>query len=135
MRENLTGNRRLIRKLHDTYHTDTYPVYDNYPALEVPYTDAIPSDYMGVMGVPVTFMSKYNPEQFDIVAFRKGVDGRDLTIPTGVNAGSVEKKGLSNPTAESSYVRGNEMVGYPFIDGRGVYRRMFIRLRVETDDS
>lgn len=97
MRENLTSNRRLIRKLHDTYHTDTYPMYDNYPALEVPYTDAIPSDYMGVMGVPVTFMTKYNPEQFEIVTFRKGLDGRDLLVPDGADAESIGEKRLIQP--------------------------------------
>ena len=44
-----------------------YPKYDNYDAIEVPYTDAIPDDYEGVMGVPITFLDKYCPEQFEIV--------------------------------------------------------------------
>lgn len=44
-----------------------YKHYDNYDALEVPYSDAIPSDYTGVMGVPITFLDKYCPEQFDII--------------------------------------------------------------------
>ena len=44
-----------------------YPRYVNYDAIEVPYTDAIPSDYDGEMGVPITFLDKYNPEQFEIV--------------------------------------------------------------------
>lgn len=44
-----------------------YDRYDNYDAIEVPYTDAIPSDYNGVMGVPVSFLDKYNPEQFEIL--------------------------------------------------------------------
>lgn len=44
-----------------------YVHYDNYDAIEVPYTDAIPSDYDGVMGVPISFLDKYNPEQFEIV--------------------------------------------------------------------
>lgn len=45
-----------------------YIKYDNYDILEVPYTDAIPSDYNELMGVPITFMDKYNPDQFEIVA-------------------------------------------------------------------
>jgi hypothetical protein len=45
----------------------TFDRYDNYDAIEVPYTDAIPSDYDGVMGVPSSFLDKYNPEQFEIV--------------------------------------------------------------------
>lgn len=55
-----------------------YDKYDNYDAIDVPYTDAIPSDYEGVMGVPISFLDKYCPEQFEIVAFRKGMDGKDL---------------------------------------------------------
>ena len=45
-----------------------YQKYENYDAIEVPYTDSIPSNYDGVMGVPITFLDKYNPEQFEIVA-------------------------------------------------------------------
>ena len=44
-----------------------YDRYDNYDAIEVPFTDAIPSDYGGVMGVPITFLDKYNPDQFEII--------------------------------------------------------------------
>lgn len=44
-----------------------YDHYDNYDAIEVPYTDAIPSDYDGVMGVPISFLDKYCPEQFEIL--------------------------------------------------------------------
>jgi len=44
-----------------------YRKYDNFDAIEVPFTDAIPSDYRGVMGVPITFLDKYNPEQFEIL--------------------------------------------------------------------
>ena len=43
-----------------------YQSYDNYNAIEVPFTDAIPKDYEGAMGVPISFLSKYNPEQFEI---------------------------------------------------------------------
>jgi hypothetical protein len=45
-----------------------YARYDNYDAIEVPRTDAIPADYKGVMGVPISFLDKYNPDQFEIVA-------------------------------------------------------------------
>ena len=48
-----------------------YRKYDNYDALEIPFSDAIPSDYDGVMGVPVTFLDKYCPDQFDIVGITK----------------------------------------------------------------
>jgi len=46
---------------------ESYDKYDNYNAIEIPFTDAIPSDYDGVMGVPVTFLDKYNPDQFEIL--------------------------------------------------------------------
>ena len=51
-----------------------YDRYDNYDAIEVPFTDAIPSDYEGVMGVPVTFLDKYNPDQFEIVGTLESSD-------------------------------------------------------------
>lgn len=61
-------------------HEDMYPKYDNYDAINVDKTSEIPSDYMGVMGVPISFLDKYCPEQFEIVAFRKGTDGKDLAF-------------------------------------------------------
>ena len=51
-----------------------YQKYDNYDAIEVPATDAIPSDYDGVMGVPITFLAKYNPEQFEILGHTSAND-------------------------------------------------------------
>lgn len=51
-----------------------YDHYDNYDAIEVPFTDAIPSDYDGVMGVPITFLDKYNPEQFEIIGMCENLD-------------------------------------------------------------
>ncbi|MFA5097599.1 MAG: adenine-specific methyltransferase EcoRI family protein [Candidatus Margulisiibacteriota bacterium] len=61
----------------------TYDRYDNYDAIEVPFTDSIPSDYCGVMGVPISFLDKYNPDQFEIVKFRHGDDGKDLRLKDG----------------------------------------------------
>jgi Adenine-specific methyltransferase EcoRI len=51
-----------------------YQKYDNYNAIEVPYSDAIPSDYVGIMGVPISFLSKYNPDQFEIVGMCENKD-------------------------------------------------------------
>lgn len=50
---------------------EAYDKYDNYDAIEVPFTDAIPSDYDGVMGVPISFLDKYNPDQFEIIGLTK----------------------------------------------------------------
>ena len=58
-----------------------YIKYDNYDAIDVPYTDAIPNDYTGVMGVPVTFLDKYCPEQFEILGIGTGDTAKQLGIP------------------------------------------------------
>ena len=57
MEDNLKFNKQI----------DSYPKYDNYDAIEVSYTNAIPGDYDGIMGVPITFLDKYCPEQFEII--------------------------------------------------------------------
>lgn len=59
MEDNIKFNKRL--------KSQEYQKYDNYDAIEVPFTNAIPSDYTGVMGVPITFLDKYSPEQFKII--------------------------------------------------------------------
>ena len=61
-------------------HEEDYPKYDNYDAINVDKVSQIPCDYMGVMGVPITFLDKYCPEQFAIVKFRHGDDGKDLCV-------------------------------------------------------
>ncbi len=57
-----------------------YPEYDNYNGINVNKTKDIPSDYSGAMGVPITFLHKFNPDQFEIIKFRKGDDEKDLSI-------------------------------------------------------
>ena len=71
--------------LYKKYNPEEYPKYDNYNAINVDKVADIPCDYNGVMGVPITFLDKYNPEQFEIVEFRKGDDGKDLIF--SVNSG------------------------------------------------
>lgn len=78
---NLEHNKRNEElKLTIYYSEDKYPKYDNYNAIEVSKVSEIPIDYEGVMGVPITFLFKYNPNQFEIVKFRKGDDGKDLCV-------------------------------------------------------
>ena len=69
---------------HKQIKENKYQKYDNFDAIEVPFTDAIPNDYEGIMGVPITFLDKYNPDQFEIVGeFNHGKDGDfDLAVPT-----------------------------------------------------
>ena len=52
----------------------SYVKYENYDAIDIPFTDSIPSDYDGVMGVPITFLDKYSPEQFEILGSNRGID-------------------------------------------------------------
>ncbi len=59
---------------------ENYPKYDNCDGINVNRTQDIPMDYDGLMGVPITFLHKYNPDQFEIIRFRKGDDGKDLRI-------------------------------------------------------
>ncbi len=66
--------------LFKKYNPTEYPKYDNYDAIECSKTANIPMDYDGVIGVPITFLDKFCPTQFEIVKFRKGNDGKDLTI-------------------------------------------------------
>lgn len=116
-----------------------YQKYDNYDAIEVPFTDAIPGDYVGVMGVPISFLDKYCPEQFEIVGVAKAgagdpalksktypeqiqvaKDGQE-TLVTKLNDGPVIK--ISEPpTGELYYKVGTEM----FVQ---IYARILIRAR------
>lgn len=59
---------------HKQVRNHQYQKYENYDAIEIPFTDAIPSDYDGVMGVPITFLDKYNPEQFKILGMCENKD-------------------------------------------------------------
>jgi hypothetical protein len=61
----IADNRKYSR--HKEIKGKEYQRYDNYDAIEVSFTDAIPSDYDGVMGVPISFLDKYSPEQFEII--------------------------------------------------------------------
>lgn len=80
---NLDHNKRheeviLYKKYYGNEHE--YPMYDNYDAINIDKVKDIPVDYEGEMGVPITFLNKYNPEQFEIIRFRKGDDEKDLSV-------------------------------------------------------
>jgi hypothetical protein len=72
--------RNMPFDLYMHYSNEYFPKYDNYDAIEVSKTCDIPMDYDGAMGVPITFLDKYCPEQFEIVKFRKGNDDKDLSV-------------------------------------------------------
>lgn len=91
--------------LYKTYISEEYPKYDNYNAIEVSKTADIPCDYDGVMGVPITFMDKYSPEQFEIIG-----------------ATESEGKGFSN----GLWIEESK-VAQPLVAGEKKYKRIFIR--------
>ena len=68
--------------LYKTYEPKLYPEYDNYDAIEVSKVADIPENYKGVMGVPITFLEKHNPEQFEIVGLIAGNIRGLAGIPT-----------------------------------------------------
>jgi hypothetical protein len=78
---------------------ESYDRYDNYDAIEVPFTDAIPSDYDGVMGVPISFLDKYSPEQFEIVGItdrddNSGIKIKEYTEQDLPNYGDLNRRGV-----------------------------------------
>lgn len=74
------SRRNIALTLSKTFNPNVYPKYDNYDAIEVSRVENIPMDYEGVMGVPITFLDKYCPTQFEIIKFRKGDDDKDLSV-------------------------------------------------------
>ena len=91
--------------LYKTYNKKEFPTYDNYDAIEVSKTKDIPMDYKGVMGVPITFMDKYNPDQFEIIG-----------------ATESEGKGFSNGLWNEE-----RKVAQAMVKGERVYKRIFIK--------
>ena len=83
------------------YTPDEYPKYDNYEAINVNKVSEIPCDYDGVMGVPITFMDSYNPEQFEII-------------------------GLDRYTVPKEFLVGGRVA----INGKPKYARILIRKKV-----
>lgn len=104
-----------------------YLKYDNYDAIEVPYTDAIPSDFEGIMGVPISFLSKYNPDQFEIVGTSDNglVDDKYKSTP-GLTKEFVEDYYKAGGTG--AYKEGNPTAGlYSNGVAKMIYKRIFIR--------
>ena len=71
MDDNIKFNKKMKGK-------NEYEEYENYSAIEVPFTNAIPSDYDKIMGVPISFLDKYSPEQFEILGMCENEDLYDL---------------------------------------------------------
>ena len=99
--------RRERLLLYKAYTPEEYPKYDNYDAINVNKVADIPHDYDGVMGVPITFMDKYNPIQYEIVGCTES-----------------EGKGFSNGLWDET-----SGVAQPMVAGKRIYKRIFIKRR------
>jgi len=108
-----TSRSHTSLELNRLYNKDEYPFYENYNAIEVGRTQNIPMDYEGVMGVPITFLDKYSPDQFEIIMLANG-NART----------SVSSKILS----EVNYrIHPEDKGGVGMINGRRAYARILIR--------
>lgn len=119
-----------VKKRHEEiilvkrYSPEEYPHYDNYDAVEVSKVVNIPCDYAGIMGVPITFLGKYNPDQFEIVGMCENLDLYGLKTRVY--------------TSEECHRRYFELFGKPgtydlnaagVVNGKKVYQRILIRNR------
>lgn len=100
-------------ELFNRYYPEDYPKYDNYDAINVDKVSEIPFDYMGVMGVPITFLDKYCPEQFVLLG-----------------ATESEGKGFSNGLWNEA-----SKTAQPMVNGSKVYKRLFIKRKEKKTDE
>jgi len=104
-----TKKRHELITLYKNYTPEEYPTYTNYPAIEVPRVSDIPMDYDGAMGVPITFLDKYNPEQFEILG-----------------SSPLLSKKMSNYAEPGTYTQGGPRFYVP--EGDGTHRRLYERI-------
>ena len=120
MEENERFNKKVIES------DNAYREYDNYEAIEVPFTNAIPNDWLGVMGVPISFLDKYSPEQFEILGMAENEDlyGLKSRVYTSAEKKEAYQKKFGKP--------GNYDLNASGVIDKGdylekVYQRIFIR--------
>lgn len=106
---------------HKQIRENGYQKYDNYNAIEVPFADAIPLDYDGVMGVPITFMDKYCPEQFEIIWQASG------------NAYANAPDGVMDFLQFDPTVKYGGGLGAAVLNGKAVCSRILIRKRENAE--
>lgn len=117
-----------------------YDRYDNYDAIEVPFTDGIPSDYDGAMGVPITFLDKYNPEQFEILGITKTWFGAACkTYPNQIQVGKDGAKSIVSKLNDQPAMRVKKSPTgrtYYIVDDQyyvALYQRILIRHRRQSE--
>ena len=132
------GERHEDLVLYKSYNEKEYPKYDNYDAINVNVTTEIPYNYYGVMGVPITFLDKYNPDQFEIVGLSQkygfGLESNKIydeykeIRQDGTYTGSSGKRTNGNPVMAGKPAKGNY-----YTNGTNcvysLYSRIFIKRR------
>lgn len=122
----MTADDNIKFSKHKEIRNMGYCEYDNYNAIEVPYTDAIPSDYDGIMGVPISFLDKYCPEQFEIIELSRYLQ---------------DGQGMSQQFVDDYYAQGNTgqiSAGHPDLcyydkNGKAVVPYMRILIKPKGD--
>ena len=105
----------IIYSKHKEIRGKGYKHYENYEAIDIPFTDAIPNDYDGKMGVPSSFLDKYCPEQFEIIGIAEGDSGREL----GLKPYPRELKKLNNSLRDGQLY---------YIDENGIPQKPYARI-------
>ncbi len=124
--------------LYKKYNSEEYPTYDNYDAININKTKDIPLDYKGVMGVPITFLNKYNPEQFKLLGITSGRDEFEaVPIKRYLNPKQINKDGTeingSKANTRATLLHSNKPNGIYYIadNAKGylsiVYARILIK--------
>jgi len=134
-----------LRKRHEDlilfkkYTPEEYPKYDNYDAIEVSKTSEIPMDYPGVMGVPITFLEKYNPDQFEIVGMTSGrnefesVPTKKYINPKQVNVdGSITNGSKCNTSSTILWDKKPEGVYYTSDNANGYLKVLYTRFLIQN---
>jgi hypothetical protein len=112
---------------------ESYELYDNYDAIEIPFTDAIPSDFDGVMGVPITFLDKYCPEQFEILGITKTWFGMASKIyPEQIQVSITGKKTVVTKLNDGATIRMDsfDVNGTYYIVNNNCYIQVYARVLV-----
>lgn len=131
----MSDNKKFNKKLEGK---QAYEKYDNFDAIEIPFVDAIPRDYDGVMGVPVSFLEKYNPEQFKIIGLTKTWFGAATKIyPEQIQVGKNNGKSKVTKLNDGAVLKINkplENKTYYIVKDK-LYRQTFPRLLVKQNNK
>ncbi|MBQ9676894.1 MAG: adenine-specific methyltransferase EcoRI family protein [Prevotella sp.] len=111
----MTMEDNILYSKHKEIKGKKYVHYENYDAIDVPYSDAIPIDFEGMMGVPLTFLDKYCPEQFEIIGQTQGDSGKEL----GLKPYPRELKKLNNSLRDGQLY---------YIDENGIPQKPYARI-------